>query len=122
MWLINDACERAETIESDAVIGELERTYGEFFCDWDAFPGGWFGMHRAVAPDVVPQKVRELYPAYDGPWEGQIVSPHEWGFPELIRWIQWQAPDEPGGYGKVVCIWPQEYADGVFILPPWITK
>jgi branched-chain amino acid transport system substrate-binding protein len=122
MWLIHDACERAGTIESDAVIKELERTYGEFFCDWSPTPGGWFGLHRPEPPDVVPESIRKKYPAYDGPWEGQAVAPHTWGFPELIRWIQWQKPEEPGGYGKCVCIWPPEFADGNFTLPSWLQK
>lgn len=140
IMVLADAIERAGTIESDAVIKELERSY-EIWYDWPWYPGGWFGMKRPPSPDAVPERYRRpaYDPAVDGPWPGhQSVAPHVWSVPELVRWGQWQSRSEvdfsrsktlqwqkehfPEDYGIFVCVWPPEFADGEWKLPPWMRK
>ena len=136
LYVLADAINRAGSLKSDKVIAELERTYDEFYYDWPWHPGGWCGMERPASPSNVPERFRR--DAYKGDWSkadawDASVAPHVWGIPEMVRWgewqqdpkiqgptLEWQDKNFPKSYGRMVGVWPPEFADGEFMGPPWI--
>ena len=117
-----EAAERAGTIDIDAIILEMEKTYypdapqaGGFYGPDD---GDW--PHTWCTPIDKNQVYTENPERGPGLWESSPYSPMtQWVPPELAPEDHFNLPGEAEGYGKLVTVYPEKLAGGKFQLPPF---
>jgi ABC-type branched-subunit amino acid transport system substrate-binding protein len=117
-----EAAERANSIETDPVIKELEKTYypdapvaGGFYGDGQGdWPHTW---STPVDPNLVytPNPTRGA-----GLWESSPYSPMtQWQPPDIAPKSTFMLPGEPADYGRLVTVYPVRLAGGDYQEPPF---
>ena len=117
-----EAAERANSIETDPVIKELEKTYYP-----DApVAGGFYGDGQGDWPHTwcTPTDAKLVYtadpPRGAGLWESSPYSPMtQWQPPDVAPKDTFMLPGEPTDYGRLVTVYPVKLAGGAYQMPPF---
>lgn len=117
-----EAAERAGTIETQAVIKELEKTYypdapvaGGFYGDGQ---GDW--PHAWCTPIDTAQVYTANPPRGPGLWESSPYSPMtQWEPPDVAPATTYMLLGQPKDYGRLVTVYPTKLAGGDYQLPPF---
>ncbi len=120
-----EAVERAGTIETDAVIKELEMTYYP-----DApVAGGFYGPGEGIWPHTWAMPIDEAERAKadptrgEGLWMSSTLNPMtQWQPKEIAPADSFVLPGTPDDYGRLVTIWPPALAGGEYQLPPFFPE
>lgn len=117
-----EAAKRAGTIETQAVIKELEKTYypdapvaGGFYGNGEGdWPHAWCTpIDQAQVYTPNPQRGKGL-------WESSPYSPMtQWEPPNVAPATTFLLPGQPKDYGRLVTVYPTRLAGGDFQQPPF---
>jgi ABC-type branched-subunit amino acid transport system substrate-binding protein len=118
-----EACERAGSIETEAVIPELEKTYypdaptrGGFYGDGEGeWPHAWCSpIDPEAAASENPKRGKGL-------WESSPYEPMtEWVPADQAPEGTYVLPTQPEDYGRLITVYPVHLQGGKYIPPEWL--
>ncbi len=117
-----EAAERADSVETAALIPELEKTY---YADAPT-RGGFYGPGQGEWPHAWCSPIDETAAASPDPergeglWESSPYSPMtQWMPPEIAPPDTFVLPGQPDDYGRLVTVYPKHLANGIYQEPPF---
>jgi len=117
-----EAAERANSVATEALIPELEKTY---YADAPT-RGGFYGPGQGDWPHAWCSPIDKAAAALPDPergaglWESSPWSPMtQWQPPDIAPADSFMLPGEPADYGRLVTVYPEHLAGGSFQPPPF---
>jgi len=117
-----EAAERANSVATEALIPELEKTY---YADAPT-RGGFYGPGQGDWPHAWCSPIDETAAASPDPergaglWESSPWSPMtQWQPPDIAPADSFMLPGEPADYGRLVTVYPKYLAGGNYQPPPF---